>query len=74
MQCTKPVHVTPPTDEIVTKEAMRILGISQPSTISRYVRDGKLTPSRRLPGQTGAFLFWRHDVERLAATRQQQAS
>lgn len=75
MQCPKPVHVTrPPTDEIVTRQAMQILGIRQASTISRYVRDGKLTPSRRLPGTTGAFLFWRADVERLAAQRDRQAS
>ena len=58
---------TPPTDEIVTREALEILGFTDPSTISRYVALGKLQPSRKLPGRSGAFLFWRADVERLAA-------
>lgn len=57
----------PPTDEIVTREALEILGFTDPSTISRYVALGKLTPSRKLPGRNGAFLFWRADVQRLAA-------
>lgn len=59
---------SPPTDEIATQDAMRILGVTRASTISRYVSTGKLTPSRQLPGKTGAFLFWRADVVRLAAT------
>lgn len=58
-----------PTDEITTREALQILGYSEPSTISRYVKLGKLKPSRKLPGRTGSFLFWRADVERLAAER-----
>lgn len=54
----------PPTDEITSREAMEILGLTSLSTISKYVGYGKLTPSRRL--STGQFLFWRHDVQRLA--------
>lgn len=57
--------VTP--DEVTTREALDILGFSDPSTVSRYVQIGKLTPSRKLPGKTGAYLFLRSDVERLAA-------
>ena len=64
----------PPTDEIVTREALTILGITDPSTISRWVQIGKLKPSRKLPGKSGAFLFWRADVERLAAERAEVAS
>ena len=59
----------PPTDEITTQEALAILGLKQPSNVSRYVAAGKLTPSRRLPGRTGAMLFWRADVLRFAAER-----
>lgn len=59
----------PPTDEITTQEALAILGLTEPSTISRYVRAGKLTPARKLPWKTGAFLFLRADVEALAAER-----
>ena len=54
-------------DEVVTREALEILGLKDPSTISRWVQIGKLTPSRKLPGRSGAFLFWRADIERLAA-------
>lgn len=55
-----------PTDEIVTKDALGILGYTNPSTIVRYVQSGKLRPSRRLPGKNGPYLFWRADVQRLA--------
>lgn len=61
--------VPPPTDEITSKQALEILGLQEPSNISRFVADGKLTPSRRLPGKTGAMLFWRADILRLAAVR-----
>ena len=60
---------SPPTDEIVTKEVLDLLGLKCPSTISRYVQAGILTPSRKLPGRNGAYLFWRADVLRLAAQR-----
>ena len=46
--------VRPPTDEITTREALEILGLTDPSTISRYVGYGKLKPSRKLPGRSGA--------------------
>jgi hypothetical protein len=69
------VHVTPPTDEITSREALAILGLKSPSTISRLVDAGDLTPSRRLViGRRGTFLFWRHDVERLAARRAAEAA
>lgn len=57
---------SPPTDEIPTRAALAILGYTNPSTITRYVQSGKLTPSRKLPGQNGPYLFWRADVQRLA--------
>lgn len=56
----------PQTDEVTTREALDILSLSDPSTIAKYVKRGKLTPSRKLPGRTGAFLFRRSDIERLA--------
>jgi hypothetical protein len=56
-----------PDDEIVTREALEILGLADPSSVSRYVAVGKLTPSRKLPGRNGPFLFRRGDVEELAA-------
>ena len=60
-----------PTDEITAREALEVLGYSDPSTISRYVALGVLSASRKLPGKTGARLFWRRDVERL---RDEQAA
>lgn len=61
-----------PTDEITTREALEILGLKRASSISRYVESKTLTPSRTIPGKTrpaAAFLFWRHDVVRLAEQR-----
>lgn len=64
----------PPTDEITSREALAILGLKSPSTISRLVAAGKLTPSRKLDvGRRGTFMFWRHDVDRLAARREAAA-
>jgi hypothetical protein len=55
-------------DEMTTAEAMARLRISDPSKISRWVKAGKLTPSRRLgDGPRSHFLFWRDDIEALAA-------
>ncbi len=64
----------PPTDEITTRQALELLGLTEPSTISRYVSAGKLTPSRKLPGRTGAYMFWRHDILRLRAARDGSAA
>lgn len=64
----------PPTDEITAREAMVILGFTHTSTITRYVAERKLTPSRKLPGRTGAFLFWRHDILRLRDQRAAEAT
>ena len=58
-----------PPDEVTTREAMEILGLTNPSTITRYVAERKLTASRKLPGRTGAFLFARSEVERLRDSR-----
>ena len=63
------MHTTPPPDEVTTREALEILGLTNASTISRYVDTGALAPSRKLPGRTGPFLFLRSDVEAFAAER-----
>lgn len=60
--------MTPP-DEITTKQAAELLGFTHASTVNRYVAAGKLTPSRQLPGKTGAYLFHRTDVEALRDER-----
>lgn len=60
----------PPTTEtlIGSAEACDVLGIDR-STLSRWVALGHIAPALRLPGQTGAHLFDRADVERLARER-----
>lgn len=58
-----------PADEITTREALTILGMADPSSISRFVAERKLKPSRKLPGKTGAYLFRRRDIEALATER-----
>lgn len=59
---------TPPS-EITSREAAELLGVAEISTVMRYVRLGKLVPARKLPGRTGAYLFRRRDVEKLAQHR-----
>ncbi|HKV67672.1 MAG TPA: hypothetical protein VJN72_06250 [Gaiellales bacterium] len=61
-------------DEVTAREAMEILGLTNPSTVARYVLERKLTPSRKLPGKTGAYLFWRTDIERYRDQRAEAAS
>jgi hypothetical protein len=62
--------VTPSqSDEITTREALEILGMRDPSSISDMVLKSRLTPSRKLPGKTGAYLFFRRDIEALAQVR-----
>ena len=56
-------------DLVNTAQALPILGKKSPSTITRLVQAGKLTPAVKLPGRRGAYLFNRADVEALAAER-----
>jgi excisionase family DNA binding protein len=51
-----------------TAEAARLLSVD-PATITRWVRQGRLTPVFKGPGRTGGFMFHRSDVERLARQR-----
>lgn len=54
-------------DLIPTREVLEILRRSDPSTVSRYVLLGRLTPAVRAPGKRGAMFFERADAERLRA-------
>lgn len=51
-------------DLLTSVEAVAILQCDR-SSISRWVASGRLTPVRKLPGQTGAFLFDKSDIEAL---------
>jgi len=54
--------------EMTTAQAAAVLDVEHRS-VFRMVKRGELTPSGKLPGRTGAYLFDREDVERLAETR-----
>jgi excisionase family DNA binding protein len=54
---------------INTAEARDMLGGVDRSTLKRWVDDGKLRALRKLPGETGGYLFDRAEVERFAAER-----
>lgn len=45
-----------------TKEASDILGLG-PSTLSRWVQIGKITPAGKLAGKTGSYVFTREQIE-----------
>jgi predicted site-specific integrase-resolvase len=64
---------TPP-DEITTAEACEILGGIDRSTLIRWKDEGKITPTRKLPGQTSTYLWGRSDVEALAAAQPKAAT
>lgn len=53
-------------DLIGTQEAAAILGVSH-RTVKRLAQKGKLAHAVKMPGETGAYLFNRADVEALAA-------
>lgn len=52
---------------IGTTEAAQICGVER-STFFRWVQLGRVPVAQRLPGRTGALLFDRAEVEKLAAT------
>ena len=52
-----------PTELLTTSQVADMLGKSVTS-VSRYVRDGLLTATMQLPGDTGARLFHPAEVER----------
>lgn len=51
-------------DLLGTVEAAEALGCER-STLSRWVKEGRLTPAHKLPGRNGAFLFTRDEIERV---------
>ncbi|MEH3142474.1 MAG: helix-turn-helix domain-containing protein [Mycobacterium kyogaense] len=62
------MHNTSADDEIVSSEACKILQVDR-ATLLRWVADGQVAHTRKLPGRTGAFLFRRGDIQKLADKR-----
>lgn len=58
-------------DLIGSAEARKILQVDK-STLSRWVAAGTVTPIKRFAGRTGAMIFRRGDIEKLAAVRAAQ--
>jgi predicted site-specific integrase-resolvase len=54
-------------DAIVgSDEASEFLGVDR-STLIRWIAKGTVTPRHKLPGASGAYLFDRDEIERVAA-------
>lgn len=51
---------------IGTAEACEVIGIDR-STLTRWVAQEKIRAAQKLPGQSGAYLFRRTEVQRVAA-------
>lgn len=60
----------PADDLLSTVETADLIGVER-STISKMVREGRLTPAAKLPGPTGAFVFTRGEAERAATVYQE---
>jgi excisionase family DNA binding protein len=67
-------HAMPTTTDLIgTAETSEILGIDR-GTLSRWISAGKIIPALRMPGQTGAYLFHRADVETVRDQRTARAA
>lgn len=56
-----------PSDLIGTKEAAELIGCTV-STLTRRAQLGRVNPAMKLPGETGAYLWRRSDIEAMADT------
>lgn len=54
---------TQPETLLSSAEACELLNIDR-STLNRWVASGRIAPSQKLPGRTGAYLFTGSEVER----------
>lgn len=63
-------HVAP----LSTVEVCEELGGIDRSTLSRWVKAGRIRPLRQMPGQTGAFLFDAAEVARVKADAERRSA
>ena len=63
----------PTPDLIPTSEVAEIVGVSV-ATVNRWAESGRLRTAAQAPGPTGARLFARPDVLRLAKERRQKVA
>lgn len=55
-------------EQCTTAEAAATLQVDR-RTVRRLIEEGALSPTMKLPGKTGAYLFDRADVEALKESR-----
>lgn len=55
-------------DLITSADVAQKIGVHV-TTVARWVAAGSLRPAMKLPGETGAYLFDRAEVEQLASER-----
>ena len=60
-------------DLLGTTESASVIKVDR-STLSRWIAAGRLTPALKLSGPTGAMLFRRSEVERVAREYAEAAS
>lgn len=65
--------VTKPDDLLSTKQAAEIIGCER-SSLTRWVQLGRIEEAHKIPGDTGARLFRRSDVEALRDEIAEKAS
>ena len=58
---------------IGTADAARQLGIDS-ATLTRWVKDGRITPAGKITGLRGSYVFTRAEVTRVAALHTPAAS
>lgn len=51
---------------ITSAEACQVLNIDR-STLNRWIASGRVTPTLKLPGKTGAYLFAPDEIEKAKA-------
>ena len=61
--------VAPEGDELLTTAQVAELKGWSITSINRWVRDRKLPTAHKVPGKTGAHLFYRSTIEQFAADR-----
>ena len=62
-----------PSPFVGSAETCQLLEI-HPATLLRWIKADKIMPVHKLPGDNGAYLFHRADVEKLAAERAEQSA
>lgn len=73
LHCAMLTVMSKPSTLVGSAETCQILGI-HPATLLRWIKAEKIAPAHKLPGDNGAYLFARIDVEKLVAERAEQSA